>query len=93
MPVGAHNRYWAADTTYAKKNNGSYDFYVETTKAIPDDLVSYKCSDQSKSCGALSYTCTFRPVLLGFCSSFDSNNFESFLLLEIVLSWRQCSET
>jgi len=39
MPVAAHNRYWAADTTYAKKNNGSYDFYVETEKAIPDDPV------------------------------------------------------
>ncbi|CAK8679724.1 unnamed protein product [Clavelina lepadiformis] len=37
LPVVAHNRYWASDTTYAKKNGGSYDFYVETEKSIPDD--------------------------------------------------------
>lgn len=39
LPVVAHNRYWASDTTYAKKNGGMYDFVVEETKAIPDDKV------------------------------------------------------
>ena len=39
MPVGAHNRYWASDTTYAKKNGGMYDFVVEKDKAIPTDKV------------------------------------------------------
>ena len=39
MPAAAHNRYWAADTTYAKKNGGKYDFVVENEKAIPVDKV------------------------------------------------------
>lgn len=39
MPAAAHNRYWAADTTYAKKNGGKYDFEVEEEKAIPVDKV------------------------------------------------------
>jgi len=41
MPVAAHNRYWAADTSYAKKNGGMYDFVVEETKAIPADTVGF----------------------------------------------------
>ena len=39
MPAAAHNRFWAADTSYAKKNGGKYDFVVEEEKAIPVDKV------------------------------------------------------
>ena len=42
MPAAAHNRYWAADTTYARKNGGKYDFIVEKEKAIPVDKVKEK---------------------------------------------------
>ncbi|PVD22557.1 hypothetical protein C0Q70_18373 [Pomacea canaliculata] len=37
LPVSAHNRYWASDTTYARHNGGNYNFVVETFKAVPDD--------------------------------------------------------
>eukprot|EP01012_Entosiphon_sulcatum_P028632 TRINITY_DN3468_c0_g1_i1.p1 TRINITY_DN3468_c0_g1~~TRINITY_DN3468_c0_g1_i1.p1 ORF type:complete len:750 (+),score=126.46 TRINITY_DN3468_c0_g1_i1:23-2251(+) len=35
-PVQAHNRYWAPDSTYAKKNGGPWDFIVEDTLSLPD---------------------------------------------------------
>ncbi|XP_046561027.1 uncharacterized protein LOC124270048 [Haliotis rubra] len=46
LPISAHNRYWASDTTYAKQNGGKYAFLVENNKALPidqtfwDDLIS-----------------------------------------------------
>ena len=42
LPVVAHNRYWAADTSYAKKNGGDYNFVVEKEKAIPADKVKLR---------------------------------------------------
>ena len=42
LPVVAHNRYWAADTSYAKKNGGEYNFVVEKEKAIPADKVKLR---------------------------------------------------
>ncbi|XP_046561028.1 uncharacterized protein LOC124270049 [Haliotis rubra] len=45
LPLTAHNRYWASDTTYAKQNGGQYSFIVDKTKALPleqtfwDDLL------------------------------------------------------
>lgn len=46
-PVVGHNRFWAADTPYAKQNGGLYDFIIERqhNKSMPtsqkfwDDLV------------------------------------------------------
>lgn len=39
LPVSAHNRYWASNTDYAKKNGGKYNFVVEEYKSIPQDWV------------------------------------------------------
>ncbi|CAH1277104.1 Hypp9481 [Branchiostoma lanceolatum] len=40
LPIVAHNRYWAKDTTYAKQNGGNYSFIVEkqSTLSIPIDM-------------------------------------------------------
>ncbi len=35
--VQGHNRYWSADNVYAKQNNGSYDFLVNGSYALPVD--------------------------------------------------------
>ncbi|XP_062608013.1 uncharacterized protein LOC134269826, partial [Saccostrea cucullata] len=37
LPIVAHNRYWGRDTSYAKKNNGSFTFIVERILSLPDD--------------------------------------------------------
>ncbi|XP_041369682.1 uncharacterized protein LOC121383654 [Gigantopelta aegis] len=37
MPVSAHNRYWASDTTYAIQNGGKYLFLIQSTKSLPTD--------------------------------------------------------
>ncbi|XP_072031493.1 uncharacterized protein [Amphiura filiformis] len=39
LPLVAHNRFWANDTDYAKKNGGEWNFIVEPNnkKAIPQD--------------------------------------------------------
>ena len=39
--VVGHNRFWAADTPYAKQNGGKYDFIIEPdhNKSIPVDQV------------------------------------------------------
>jgi len=50
-PVQAHNRYWSADTDYARQNGGDYDFIVEERMAIPttqvfwDDLMANKTAE------------------------------------------------
>ena len=36
-PILAHNRYWSADTDYAKQNGGQYDFVIEGDYALPND--------------------------------------------------------
>lgn len=36
-PVVAHNRYWSADTDYAKQNGGQYNFIIEGDYALPND--------------------------------------------------------
>lgn len=36
-PILAHNRYWSADTDYAKQNGGEYDFIIEGDFALPND--------------------------------------------------------
>ena len=36
-PVLAHNRYWSANTDYAKQNGGDYNFVVEGNYALPND--------------------------------------------------------
>jgi len=30
LPEQAHNRYWSAETTYAKQNGGRWDFFIDT---------------------------------------------------------------
>ncbi|CAF1132035.1 unnamed protein product, partial [Didymodactylos carnosus] len=37
LPIGAHNRYWASNTTYAKDNGGKYDFLIDkiNQKSLP----------------------------------------------------------
>ncbi|XP_067662761.1 uncharacterized protein [Haliotis asinina] len=37
LPISAHNRYWASDTTYARQNGGKYYFLIENNKALPND--------------------------------------------------------
>ncbi|CAG0917820.1 unnamed protein product [Notodromas monacha] len=45
MPIVAHNRYFAPDTSYAQQNGGEYEFVVESGKSLPksrqfwDDLL------------------------------------------------------
>lgn len=36
-PIVAHNRYWAAETDYAKQNGGQYNFIIDGTFSVPDD--------------------------------------------------------
>ncbi|XP_071096504.1 uncharacterized protein [Haliotis cracherodii] len=49
-PAGAHNRFWASDTTYAKQNGGQFDFIVEILKAVPmsEDFWDYLFSNARK---------------------------------------------
>ncbi|CAF1174900.1 unnamed protein product [Didymodactylos carnosus] len=37
LPIGAHNRYWASNTTYAKDNGGKYSFLIDklNEKSLP----------------------------------------------------------
>ncbi|CAG5116367.1 unnamed protein product, partial [Candidula unifasciata] len=39
LPIGCHNRYWDAETKYAKYNGGKYNFIRDTKTgyAVPDD--------------------------------------------------------
>ena len=36
-PIMAHNRYWSADTDYAKQNGGNFDFIIDGNLALPND--------------------------------------------------------
>ncbi|KAH3797073.1 uncharacterized protein LOC127837128 [Dreissena polymorpha] len=56
LPAAAHNRYWAADTTYAKQNGGKYEFVVEAVKALPvDQLFWYDLFRDAKKWGLIQY--------------------------------------
>lgn len=50
-PIAAHNKYWTAETDYAKKNGGLWNFIVELTMAIPQDeeFWNFLLSDSKKS--------------------------------------------
>ena len=37
LPVVAHNKWWAAETQYAKQNGGMYDWVVEDVFSVPTD--------------------------------------------------------
>ncbi|XP_078674668.1 uncharacterized protein LOC144912809 [Branchiostoma floridae x Branchiostoma belcheri] len=56
LPIVAHNRYWAKDTTYAKQNGGNYSFIVEKQLSIPTDMMFWDdLFTQSREWGLIVY--------------------------------------
>ena len=56
IPIVAHNMYFEPKTNYAKQNGGDYNFIVEASIAIPDDITFWEdLFSNSSQWGLISY--------------------------------------